>query len=94
MQLNDSLCNQTSVGKIVMDGRLLSSALLWLSPITLNDGGFKYERLRVLRKQLHKLRNLCPIIIHSWLFKKRFNPLCSVISAVVMAKSHMHVCPL
>lgn len=45
MQLNDSLCNQTSVGKIVMDGRLLSSALLWLSPITLNDGGFKYERL-------------------------------------------------
>lgn len=94
MELNDSLCNQTSVGKIVMDGRLLSSALLWLSPITLNDGGFKYERLRVLRKQLHKLRNLCPIIIHSWLFKKWFNPLCSVISIVVMAKSHMHVLPL
>lgn len=94
MQLNDNLCNQTSVGKIVMDGRLLSSAVLWLSPITLNDGGFKYHRFRVLRKQLHKLRNLWPIIIHPWLFKNRFNPLCWVISTVVMAKSHMHVRPL
>lgn len=47
MLLNDSLCNHTTVGKIVMDGRLLSSALLWLSPITLNDGRLKYNHVRV-----------------------------------------------
>lgn len=47
MLLNDSLCNHTSVGKIVMDGRLLSSAVLCLLPITLNDGSLKYDHVRV-----------------------------------------------
>lgn len=44
MLLNDSLCNHTSVGKIVMDGRLLSSAVLL--PITLNDGSLKYDHVK------------------------------------------------
>lgn len=47
MRLNDSLCNHTSVGKIVMDGRLLSSAVLWLSPITLNDSHLKNDHVSV-----------------------------------------------
>lgn len=47
MLLNDSLCNHTSVGKIVMDGRLLSSAVLRLLPITLNDGSCKYDHVKV-----------------------------------------------
>lgn len=46
MLLNKSFCNHTSVGKIVMDGRLLSSAVLWLLPITLNDGSLKYDHAR------------------------------------------------
>lgn len=46
MLSNDSFCNHTSVGKIVMDGRLLSSAVLWLSPITQNDGSLKYDHVR------------------------------------------------
>lgn len=45
MLLSDSLCNHTSVGKIVMDGRFLSSAVLL--PITLRDGSHKYDHVRV-----------------------------------------------
>lgn len=47
MPLNDSLCNHTSVGKIVMDCKLFSSAVLWLSPIALNDGCLKPDDVTV-----------------------------------------------
>lgn len=59
MLLNDGLCNHTSVGKIVMDGRLLSSAVLWLLPITLKDGSFKYNHVKSFSDNLF----FCHVII-------------------------------
>jgi len=44
MLVNDSSYNHTNVGKIVMNGRWLSSAVLWLLPIMLNDGSPKRDR--------------------------------------------------
>ncbi len=61
MLLNDSLCNHTSVGKIVMDGRLLSSAVLWLLPITLNDGSLKYDHVRVENLLMVYLSQKAPV---------------------------------
>lgn len=95
MLVNDSLCNHTSVGKIVMDGRLLSSAVLWLLPITLNDGSFKWgwKSLWGLsfsdRTCLH-WRNFV-ILLSFPAFWMRLNQLRSVISCVIMAKTQISV---
>lgn len=59
MLLNGSLCNHTSVGKIVMDGRMLSSAVLWLLPITLNDGNLKYDHVKGRKSSLSSLDSRC-----------------------------------